>query len=123
MKKWILKEEAINVLKEHNCFTYGMHRQLEVSANELDQEYINLEFTNNNYKYVRFSIRMFRDDCFEKVEVEDIDPAKVMFIPAKKPNWFSKWMSYVNNSRVIPWVFAFWFMLVYFLHIINCSGK
>lgn len=123
MKKWILKEEAINVLKEHNCFTYGMHRQLEVSANELDQEYINLEFTNNNSKYVRFFIRMTRNDCFEKVEVEDIDPAKVMFIPAKKPNWFSKWMSYVNNNRVIPWVFAFWFMLVYFIHIINCSGK
>lgn len=123
MKKWILKEEAINVLKEHNCFTYGMHRQLEVSANELDQEYINLEFTNNNSKYVRFFIRMTRNDCFEKVEVEDIDPTKVMFIPAKKPNWFSKWMSYVNNNRVIPWVFAFWFMLVYFIHIINCSGK
>lgn len=32
-------------------------------------------------------------------------------------------MSYVNNNRVIPWVFAFWFMLVYFIHIINCSGK
>jgi hypothetical protein len=66
---------------------------------------------------------MTRGDCFEKVEVEDIDPDKVMFIPVKKPNWFSKWMDYVNNNRVILWVFAFWFLLVYFIHIINCSGK
>ena len=101
MKKWILKEEAINVLKEHNCFTYKMHRQLEVTANELNEEYINLEFTNNNSKYVRFSIRMTRNDCFEKVEVEDIDPAKVMFVPAKKPNWFNKWVNYVNNLPLL----------------------
>lgn len=125
MKRWILKEETINILRKHNCFTYEMHRQLEVSANELDKDYINLSFNNPKdlYKDITFHVSMSRNLCFEKVEVEDIDPAKVMFIPAKKPNWFSKWMSYLNNNRVIPWVFAFWFMLVYFIHIINCSGK
>lgn len=121
MKKWILKEETINALKEHNCFTYEFHRQLEVSANELDQGYINLDFINNAYKHVRFSVRMYRDECFENVEVEDTDPAKVMFVPVKKPNWFKKYVDYLNNNRFIPWVCTFWFMFVYFIHIINCS--
>lgn len=123
MKKWVLKEEAINVLKGHNCFTYEMYRQLDVTANELDSEYINLEFTNNNSKYVQFSVRMTRNTCFEKIEVEDIDPEKVVFVPAKKPNWFKKYMDYLNDNRVIPWVVAFWFLLVYFIHLINCPGK
>lgn len=123
MKKWVLKEETINALKEHNCFTYEFHRQLEVSANELDKEYINLNFINNTYKNVEFSVSMIRKNCFEKVEVEDIDPEKVIFVPAKKPSWFKKYMDYIDNNRVIPWVFAFWFMLVYFIHLINCPGK
>lgn len=123
MKKWILKEETINALKAHYCFTYEMHRQLEVSANELDKEYISLDFIDNDQKCVRFSVSMFRKNCFEKVEVEDIEPDKVVFIPAEKPNWFKQYVDYLNNNRVIPWVVAFWFLFVYFLHIINCPGK
>ena len=86
MKRYVLKQEAIEFLKKYNAASPSMLKRIDLTFNEQQQNVFGDDIENFG-NHTRATIWLHRNDCCVCMEVDEPDPNSILIVPTTPSLW------------------------------------